>query len=73
MLRSALSFAVAGAFFVFSSPAVSTAGAIEDEFCEETSLTDEGCCPTYDANVDCWSGGHWHYNHCKNACTVENR
>lgn len=29
----------------------------------------EGCCPTFDPNVDCWADGHWHYNHCKNACT----
>lgn len=23
------------------------------------------CCPTYNADYDCWSSGHWHYNHCK--------
>ena len=36
-----------------------------------TESCSEGCCPTYDTNVDCWSDGHWHYNHCKSACTVE--
>ena len=38
--------------------------------CSESECED-GCCPTYDPNVDCWSGGHWHISHCKSACTVE--
>lgn len=35
-----------------------------------TEACSEGCCPTYDPNVDCWAEGHWHSNHCKSACTV---
>lgn len=38
--------------------------------CSSESCSD-GCCPKYDPNVDCWAEGHWHINHCKNACTVE--
>lgn len=30
---------------------------------------EEGCCPKYDPNVDCWAQGHWHYNHCNQSCT----
>lgn len=35
----------------------------------ESCILGIGCCPTYDPNVDCYAGGHWHYNHCKTACT----
>lgn len=49
---------------IVGNPGVQTARAHE-----ETSCLEEGCCPTYDPNVDCWAEGHWHYNHCKSACT----
>ena len=27
-----------------------------------------GCCPVPNENVDCWSDGHWHINHCITLC-----
>lgn len=69
MLRSLAASAVmvtALAGFTLSPHAASTPAA-------EAATVSPDCCTTYDANVDCWCDGHWHYNHCEEACTVERK
>lgn len=63
MIRSLLAAALMSAAFAFVPLDTPSASA------QEVPCRMDGCCPTYDPNVDCWAEGHWHYNHCKNACT----
>lgn len=46
---------------------VSSSGEAVDLPEVEVKTTGGGCCPTYDRDYDCWSDGHWHRNHCKEA------
>lgn len=72
MLRAAMALLCVCALSLIGQPTQATATAQPPSTsCSSTQECDDGCCPTHDPNVDCWADGHWHYNHCKSACTVE--